>query len=137
MEGCGRSSEATAAAAPGVLFPMSFPTQGAQQPLRNPLPSPDEGGAGPGQGEQQEEAAGAHGGDGAAGGGRSEAGGPELRGRDAAAASRACFCRQSGPRHGSPASADGLKLQPAASREGGTGRARRRGRGRRLTAPPG
>lgn len=48
---------------------MSPPTRGVQQPLRNPLLSPDEGGAGPGQGEQQEEAAGAHGGDGAAGDG--------------------------------------------------------------------
>lgn len=55
------------------------PQPGAQQPLRNPLLSPDEGGAGPGQGEQQEEAAGPHGGEGASGGGGegSEAGGPD------------------------------------------------------------
>lgn len=64
------------------MFP---PARGAQQPLRNPLVSPDEGGAGPGQGEQQEEAAGPHGGDGTGGGDDtgggggegSEAGGPE------------------------------------------------------------
>lgn len=76
------------------------PTRAAQQPRRKPPLSPDEGGAGPDQGEQQEEAAGAHGGDGAAGGG---AEGSEAGGADAEEAatplplSRGCFCRQSGP----------------------------------------
>lgn len=49
----------------------------------------------------------------------------------------AVFVGRAGPLHGFRESADGLKLQPAASREGGPGRGAGSGeRGRRLTAPP-
>lgn len=120
------------------------------QTLRDPHGSPDEGRAGPRQGEQQEEAARPHGGGaagaGAGGGAGGRGGGTEAGGsRCWQAATPPCpaafavFVGAAAPLQGFFESADGLKLQPAASREGGPGRGLPRGvrgRGCCLTPPP-
>lgn len=103
--------EATTAPAPGVHVPRPpTPPEGLSQtggdtpPTTPPPPppgSPDEGRAGPRQGEQQhEEAAGPHGGD---GGGRGEHRPVESRHWEAANAAPGhlpCFCRRGGPSPG-------------------------------------